>query len=68
MNETLLKFILAETPGIIEWAKIVFKKRNPDEPTPTDEEVIAAYKRAFESSLAKDDEWLAMHPEDKPTT
>lgn len=51
------------TPAIIDLLKGAFKKSNPGSPIPTDEEVIAAYKTAFESSLLKDDVWLAAHPE-----
>lgn len=52
------------TPAIIDLLKGAFKKSNPNDVQPTNEEVIAAYKTAFESSLLKDDTWLASHPED----
>lgn len=61
MNPLLLVAI-QEVPAIIEWLKSAFKKANPNEVEPTDDEVITAYISAFESSLAKDDLWLAAHP------
>lgn len=59
----LFQLAIQETPAIIALLKEAFAKSNPDAPTPTDEEVIAAYESAFRSSLAKDEAWLAAHPE-----
>jgi hypothetical protein len=64
MNSQLLTIAIQEAPSIIDLLKNVFKKSNPNDVQPTDEEVITAYRLAFESSLAKDDLWLAAHPED----
>jgi len=63
MNPQLAAIAIQITPQVIDLLKSIFKKTNPKDPQPTDEQVIAAYRAAFESSLAKDDEWLATHPE-----
>lgn len=63
MNPALVSLAIQEAPAAISAIKALFSKQNPSEPPPTDEQVIAAYKAAFESSLAKDEAWLAAHPE-----
>ena len=60
---TLLQLAITEAPNVIALLKDAFKKSNPGDPEPTDAEVIAAYNSAFASSIAKDDAWLAAHPE-----
>jgi hypothetical protein len=54
---------IQEVPAVIEAFKSLFGNKNPGVPGPTSEEVIAAFNAAFTSSLAKDDQWLAVHPE-----
>lgn len=63
MNPELVNLAIQEVPGVIALLKSVFAKTNPDAPTPTNEDVIAAYQSALASSLAKDAAWLAAHPE-----
>ena len=63
MNPALVQLAIQEAPTAIALIKDLFKKQNPNEPIPTDAEVIAAYQSAFASSLAKDDVWLSAHPE-----
>jgi hypothetical protein len=63
MTPALLAVLLQNLPGIIGFAKAQFASANPGAPVPTDEEVIAAYQSALASSLAKDEAWLAVHPE-----
>ncbi len=63
MNEALLALAIQQTPAIIELLKGAFKHAAPGDPEPTDAEVIAAYESAFQSSILKDDAWLATHPE-----
>lgn len=63
MNERLLALAIQEAPAIIERLKELFVKQNPNDVPPTSDEVSAAYESAFTSSLAKDDQWLAAHPE-----
>jgi hypothetical protein len=58
----LVAIAVNEAPLLIGYLKLLFKKANPDAPEPTDAEVIAAYESAFRSSVAKDDTWLAAHP------
>lgn len=63
MNENLIALAIQETPAVIAAFKSAFKKQNPKAVPPTDAEVATAYVNAFTSSLAKDDRWLAAHPE-----
>jgi len=58
----LLVLAIQETPAIIALLRDAFKKKNPDQPIPTDAEVVAAWGAAFLSSIAKDDAWLSAHP------
>lgn len=64
VNVLLLQLAIQELPVVIELVRQVFMKHNPTEPLPTDEDVIAAFNAAYESSIAKDTAWLAAHPED----
>jgi hypothetical protein len=57
----LVMLALQETPALISAFKSLFGKQNPGAPEPTDEEVIAAYQEALQSSLDKDANWLSMH-------
>jgi hypothetical protein len=63
MNPALIAIAIQEAPAAIELIRQAFMKKNPDAPAPTNEEVIAAYQEAFRSSIAKDEQWLAAHPE-----
>lgn len=63
MNQQLLDALIQELPAAIAWGKEVFSTHNPGQPDPTDAEVQAAFLAAFQSSIAKDDAWLAAHPE-----
>lgn len=63
MNPMLLQLAVELTPEVFAWFKTAFGKKNPTQPEPTDADVIAAFNVAFVSSLAKDDQWLAAHPE-----
>lgn len=58
----LLQLAITEAPRLIEWMKLIFKRDHPGLPEPTDAEVIAAWQEALASSLAKDDNWLSVHP------
>ena len=59
----LVAIAIQNLPAIIESLKGFFQQANPGAPLPTDEEVIAAYQEALASSLAKDANWLASHPQ-----
>jgi hypothetical protein len=63
MVAPLVMLAIKEAPGIIRLLREAFARQHPTEPLPTDEEVIAAFDAAFKSSLAKDNAWLAMHPQ-----
>jgi hypothetical protein len=62
MVAPLVMLAIKEAPGVIRLLREAFAKHHPDEPQPTDEEVIAAFDAAFKSSLAMDEMWLRMHP------
>lgn len=59
----LIAVLIQQMPSIVAFAKELFARENPTAPVPTEAEVIAAYLRALTSSLAKDEQWLAAHPE-----
>ncbi len=59
----IINLIIAELPGVTALIKALFVHRNPDVPPPTDAEVAAAYQAVLTSSLQKDADWLANHPE-----
>lgn len=65
MNTTIVNVAIQELPLVIELMRFLFKRAEPDAPVPTDAEIIKAYQAAMESSLAKDEAWLAAHPERK---
>jgi hypothetical protein len=58
----LIALLIKEIPDAIALGKELFAKANPDAPVPTDEEVAAAYIAAYQSSIDKDNQWLAAHP------
>lgn len=60
----LIALAIKEIPAVIALLKARYSRQHPDANVPTDEEVLDAYAKAFQSSLAKDDEWLAAHPVD----
>ena len=61
-TSALTNVAIAELPAIIGYLKVVFARKNPDAPAPTEAEVMAAYTAAYEASVAKDEAWLAAHP------
>jgi hypothetical protein len=63
MNPELVNLAIQEAPAVIGALKSLFGKSNPGAPEPTSEEVIAAFNSAFASSVAKDEAYLAIHPE-----
>jgi len=65
MSDQLIALAIQETPALIAALKSAFVSANPGAPEPTSDEVIAAYEAAFVSSIAKDERWLAAHPEVK---
>ncbi len=63
MNPALIALAIQEAPAAIELIKSAFVRANPDAPVPTDEEVAAAWMAAYRSSIDKDNQWLAVHPQ-----
>jgi hypothetical protein len=67
MNNPLILLAIQELPALIARFREIFAAQHPDEPVPSDAEVVAAYESAYQLSVAKDEAWLAAHPEDAPT-
>lgn len=63
MREQLLALAIQQAPTVIAGLRELFQRDNPSAPVPTEAEVMAAFNAAFISSLARDTEWLAAHPE-----
>ena len=63
MVGVLVPLVIQELPSIIAFVKELHRTAHPDDPPITDDEVIAALTAAIASSIAKDDQWLAQHPE-----
>ena len=59
----LVGTIATALPGIIGAIKANHSATNPNDPPPTDEQVIAALRKACDDTLAKDDEILRTHPD-----
>lgn len=59
----LLGVAISQLPSIIAFVREERAKADPTAPTPTDDEVLAALAGAVASSIARDDLWLAAHPE-----
>ena len=66
MGDQLVAVAIQELPNIIALIKDLFSKQDASS-TVTDADVIAALQQAISSSLAKDDQWLAAHPDTPPT-
>lgn len=62
IDPRIISVVITELPSIITAIKDAFSAAHPDEQQPTSEDVIAAFDAAYQSSLAKDEAWLAAHP------
>lgn len=66
LSGVLLAAAIQELPSIIDGLRALFTKDHPEVTAPTDDEVLGALNAAYASSLAKDQAWLAAHPEPPP--
>lgn len=66
IDPRILAVAIQQAPAIIAGIRELFARDHPDDPQPSDEEVIGALESAFQSSLAVDDAWLASHPSAAP--
>lgn len=57
----LIALAIQEAPGLIAAFRELFHRQHPEEPSPSDEQIMAAFEAAYQSSRAKDDAWLAAH-------
>lgn len=57
----LLGLIIKEVPGILDMIKARRAQVDPSLPALTDAEAIALLREAIDSSVARDDRWLAAH-------
>lgn len=63
MLDKLIALAIQEAPDLIARLRAAYVAAHPGDHPPTDADIIEAYQGAFVSSLAKDDRWLAAHPE-----
>ena len=63
MGGLLVTVAIQELPALLSFFREAFAREHPGEPEPTDTQVIAAFQEACASSLLKDAQWLAAHPE-----
>lgn len=61
-RDGLVNIAVTLLPGIFDMIRARYTSKHPIAPLPTDAEVVAALEAAIESSVAKDDRWLASHP------
>lgn len=59
----LVNVAIAQLPALFAWIRGAHSQADPGAPLPTDAEVIAALHAAVASSTARDDQWLAAHPQ-----
>ncbi len=60
---SVINTAIVNLPGIIALIKGEHAAKNPNAPLLTDEQVKAGLLSAVGSSLAKDEQWLAAHPQ-----
>jgi hypothetical protein len=63
MNPNLLNVAISNIPTLVALLHESFRKAQPNDPQPTDAEMLDALASAVASSIAKDDQWLANHPD-----
>lgn len=63
MNEALVTVAIQALPNVLDLIRLIHGTAHPGTPEPTDAEVIAALNAAVASSIAKDEDWLAHHPD-----
>ena len=63
VKERVVALALSELPTVVALLRERFAKANPGAPPPTSEEILAGLDAACVASLAKDEAWLAAHPE-----
>jgi len=64
--EQIATLIANQLPGLIAFLRERLRRDDPDAPSPTDAEILAALHTAVSASVAKDDAWLAAHPPTPP--
>lgn len=63
MSPALTALAIQQAPAVLALLRDAWAKRFPGAAAPTDEQVMSAYKQAFEASLDKSKTWLAEHTE-----
>jgi hypothetical protein len=59
---SLVNTVAAVLPSVVELIRSIRGQAAPDQPTPTDAEIIGALNEAIAASLAKDAAWRRDHP------
>lgn len=66
MSPALTALAIQQAPAVLALLRDAWAKRFPGAAPPTDDQVIAAYRNAFEASRAKSEAWLVEHPASAP--